>query len=104
MKSGSKRVIFLATEFSDNYKFEDSNLPRCFAVSTVQYLLTFRKERRGFAFRFNRITFLKCLVPKMEELGSYESSGTIYQPTRPRFIQNDLNLQSTQAGERQNSQ
>jgi len=40
----------------------------------------------------------------MEELGSYESSGTIYQPTRPRFIQNDLNLQSTQAGERQNSQ
>jgi hypothetical protein len=37
----------------------------------------------------------------MEELGSFESSGNIYQHTQPRIIQNDLNLQSTQAGERQ---
>ena len=40
----------------------------------------------------------------MEELGSFESSWTIYQPTQPSIIQNDLNLQSTQAGERQISQ
>ena len=40
----------------------------------------------------------------MEELGSFESSGTIYQPTQPRIIQNDLNRQSTQMGERQISQ
>ena len=89
----------MATEFSDNHKVGDSYLPRCCAVSTVERLLTFREERSTFTFRVNRKTFLNCLVPKMEELGSFETSGTIYQPTQPRNIQNDLNLQSTQAGE-----
>jgi hypothetical protein len=40
----------------------------------------------------------------MEELGSFENSGNICQPTQPRIIQNDLNLQSAQTRERQISQ
>jgi hypothetical protein len=69
-------------------------------VLTVERLLTFREDRSAFTFRVKRKTFLNYLVSKMEELGSFETSGTIYQPTRPRNIQNDLNLQSTQAVER----
>lgn len=102
--SYSKRVLFLATGFSDNHEVGDSYVPRCWAVSTVECLLTFREEHSAFIFRVSRKTFLNCLVPKMEELGSFGSSGTIYQPTQPRVIQNDFSLQWTHAWERQDYQ